>query len=55
MKTNLIDERIGTVMYHPMFGEILITDIRKAFDSTLAYYDNSFVNINVLTKLRENI
>jgi len=44
------DDRIGTVMIHPMFGDITITDIRKINGYILAYYSGSFCNINTLRK-----
>lgn len=45
-----LDKRIGTVMMHPVFGEIIITDVRKISGRTVAYYKGSFCNMNILTK-----
>ncbi len=47
------DKRIGTIMMHPVFGEITITDVRKIPGRTVAYYKGSFCNMNILTKLKE--
>ena len=47
------DEGIGTIMYHPIFGEITITDVRVVPERTIAYYKGSYCNMNILTKPKE--
>ncbi len=53
MTETLTDGRIGTVMMHPVFGEITITDVREVPDRTIAYYEGSFCNMNILTESRK--
>jgi len=52
-KPATVDKRIGTMMIHPVFGEILITDVRVVPDRTIAYYEGSFCNMNILTERRK--
>lgn len=46
-----VDERTGTIMFHPLFGPIKIKEIRKTEERTLAYFAGSVCNINILRKI----
>ena len=47
------DKRINTVMLHPLFGEILIKDVRVTPERTYAYFEGTVCNINILSKIKE--
>ncbi len=41
---------VGVAMIHPIYGEILIKKTRKISEYVLAYFNETFCNIDILTK-----
>lgn len=52
-KNSTIDKRINTEMMHPLFGRVLVTDIRETSKRTYAYFDKTVCNIIILEKINE--
>lgn len=48
-----MDERVGTKMRHVLFGDVLIKEIREIEGYTIAYFDGTFCNIDILNPINE--
>jgi len=49
------DERIGTIMLHPILRKIKINDVREIEGYTLAYFGSSFCNMDILEEIPNEI
>lgn len=42
-------------MNHPIFGVVTIKYIRKITDRTLAYFEDTVCNLNILSEIKDEI